>query len=74
MDLYLFLIIALAAVFMFVAIFIDFSRIAAMKAQSERLTRAAVRSVMSSYDPQLQKEYGLYAHGAPAGISLWATC
>lgn len=62
-----FLIIALAAVFMFVAIFIDFSRIAAMKVQSERLTRAAVRSVMSSYDPQLQKEYGLYAHGGTSG-------
>ena len=62
-----FLIIALAAVFMFVAIFIDYSRIAAMKVQSERLTRAAVRSVMSSYDPQLQKEYGLYAHGGTSG-------
>ncbi|MGE7827958.1 hypothetical protein [Paenibacillus sp. NPDC093718] len=62
-----FLIIALAAVFMFVAIFIDFSRIAAMKVQSERLTRAAVRSVMSSYDPQLQKEYGLYALGGTSG-------
>lgn len=62
-----FLIIALAAVFMFVAIFIDFSRIAAMKVQSERLTRAAVRSVMSSYDPQLQKEYGLYALGDTSG-------
>lgn len=62
-----FLIIALAAVFMFVAIFIDYSRIAAMKVQSERLTRAAVRSVMSSYDPQLQKEYGLYALGDTSG-------
>ncbi|ANA79187.1 hypothetical protein C7121_12585 [Paenibacillus glucanolyticus] len=62
-----FLIIALAAVFMFVAIFIDYSRIAAMKVQSERLTRAAVRSVMSSYDPQLQKEYGLYAFGDSSG-------
>ncbi|MGG3281858.1 hypothetical protein [Paenibacillus solani] len=62
-----FLIIALAAVFMFVAVFIDFSRIAAMKVQSERLTRAAVRSVMSAYDPQLQKEYGLYALGDSSG-------
>ena len=74
MDLYLFLIIALATVFMFVAIFIDFSRIAAMKVQSERLTRATVRSVMSSYDPRLQKEYGLYALGAPAATSLWEMC
>ncbi|WP_036720299.1 hypothetical protein [Paenibacillus sp. JCM 10914] len=59
-----FLIIVLAAVFMFVAVFIDFSRISALKVQSERLTRAAVRSVMSSYEPELQQAYGLYALGA----------
>lgn len=63
----IFLIIALAVVFMFVAVFIDYSRIAAMKVQSERLTRAAVRSVMSAYDPGLQQEYGLYASGDTGG-------
>lgn len=63
----IFLIIALSMVFMFVAVFIDYSRIAAMKVQSERLARAAVRSVMSSYDPQLQQDYGLYAFGESSG-------
>ncbi|WP_054956499.1 TadE/TadG family type IV pilus assembly protein [Paenibacillus dakarensis] len=63
----IFLIIALSAVFIFVAVFIDFARVAAMKVQSERLARAAVRSVMSSYDPQLQQEYGLFAFGESEG-------
>ncbi|SMF73874.1 hypothetical protein SAMN05661091_1015 [Paenibacillus uliginis N3/975] len=63
----IFLIIALSMVFMFVAVFIDYARVAAMKVQSERLARAAVRSVMSSYDPQLQQEYGLYAFGDSSG-------
>lgn len=63
----IFLIIALSMVFMFVAVFIDYARVAAMKVQSERLTRAAVRSVMSSYDQQLQQDYGLYAFGESGG-------
>lgn len=63
----IFLIIALSVVFMFTGVFIDYARIAAMKVQSERLTRAAVRSVMSAYDPQLQQEYGLYAFGETSG-------
>ncbi|NMO95797.1 hypothetical protein HII30_08445 [Paenibacillus lemnae] len=63
----IFLIIALSVVFMFVAVFIDYARIAAMKVQSERLTHAAVRSVMSAYDQQLQQEYGLYAFGETSG-------
>lgn len=63
----IFLIIALSMVFMFVAVFIDYARVAAMKVQSERLARAAVRSVMSSYDPQLQQEYGLFAFGESSG-------
>lgn len=63
----IFLIIALSMVFMFVAVFIDYARVAAMKVQSERLARAALRSVMSSYDPQLQQDYGLYAFGESSG-------
>lgn len=63
----IFLIIILAAVFTFVAVFIDYARIAAMKVQTERLARAAVRSVMSSYDPVLQQRYGLYAYGETDG-------
>ncbi|GAB6988216.1 hypothetical protein [Paenibacillus pini] len=67
-----FLIIILAAVFAFVAIFIDYSRIAAMKVQSERLVRAAIRSVMSSYDPELQQKYGLFAFGSSSGDQIMA--
>ncbi|KKO51207.1 hypothetical protein XI25_29745 [Paenibacillus sp. DMB20] len=63
----IFLIIALSVVFMFTAVFIDYARIGAMKVQSERLAHAAVRSVMSSYDQQLQQEYGLYAFGETGG-------
>ncbi|WP_422658098.1 hypothetical protein ACK8P5_20490 [Paenibacillus sp. EC2-1] len=63
----IFLIIALSMVFIFVAVFIDYARVAAMKVQSERLVRAAVRSVMSSYDPQLQQEYGMFAYGESSG-------
>lgn len=43
-----------------------------MKAQSERLVRAAVRSVMSSYDPELQERYGLFAHGSTSGDQIMA--
>ncbi|MBO2943711.1 hypothetical protein JJQ72_06935 [Paenibacillus sp. F411] len=63
----IFLMIALSVVFMFVAVFIDYARIAAMKVQGERLAHAAVRSVMSAYDPQLQQNYGLYAIGETRG-------
>ncbi|WP_106766707.1 TadE/TadG family type IV pilus assembly protein [Paenibacillus faecalis] len=63
----IFLITALSFVFLFVAVFIDYARIAAMKVQSERLARASVRSVMSSYDPELQQQYGLYAFGDSSG-------
>ncbi|MUG68324.1 hypothetical protein GNP94_20305 [Paenibacillus campinasensis] len=63
----IFLIVILAAVFMFVAVFIDYARIAAMKVQTERLARAAVRSVMSAYDPVLQQRYGLFAYGETDG-------
>ncbi|MBJ9991601.1 hypothetical protein IAE55_23195 [Paenibacillus sp. S28] len=68
----IFLIGVLAMIFAFVALFIDYARIAAMKAQSERLVRAAVRSVMSSYDPELQERYGLFAHGSTSGDQIMA--
>ncbi|OWA34444.1 hypothetical protein B9G55_19310 [Saccharibacillus sp. O16] len=59
----IFLSLVLAFVLAFVAIFIDYSRMAALKAKSERLLHAASRSVMSAYVPDLQKEYGLFAYG-----------
>lgn len=66
----IFLILILAIVFTFVALFIDYARIAAMKVQSERLVRSAVRSVMSAYEPELQQEYGLFAYGESDGDQI----
>ena len=63
----IFLMIALSLVFMFAAVFIDYARVAAMKVQTERLARSAVRSVMSSFDQELQQQYGLYAYGDTSG-------
>ncbi|BFH64886.1 Tad domain-containing protein [Paenibacillus azoreducens] len=68
-----FLIMILAFIFAFVALFIDYSRIAALKVQSERLAHAAVRSVMSSYDPELQERYGLFAYGSHSGDQIMAS-
>lgn len=58
-----FLIMIFAAVFTFVAVFIDFARMSALHAQAESLSRAAVRSVLSAYDPILLEQYGLFAYG-----------
>lgn len=59
----IFMIVVLAGVFLFTAVFIDYSRIAAMEVQSERLAHAAVRSAMSAFDTDLQQQYGLFATG-----------
>ncbi|MBY0013241.1 hypothetical protein [Paenibacillus typhae] len=66
----IFLIAALAFVFLFTAVLIDYARIAAANVQQERLARAAVRSVMSSYDLSLQQSYGLFAFGGDDGSQL----
>ena len=68
----LFLIIMLAFIFTFVAVFIDYARIAAMKVQTERLLRASLRSVMSAYEPELQQQYGLFAFGDNNGDQIMA--
>ncbi|WP_258170194.1 MULTISPECIES: hypothetical protein [unclassified Paenibacillus] len=67
----LFLILILAGVYMFVAIFIDYARIAAFKVQTERMTHAAMRSVMSAYDTSL-REYGLFGYGDSSGDAIMA--
>ena len=67
----LFLILILAGVYMFVAIFIDYARIAAFKVQAERMAHAAMRSVMSAYDTSL-REYGLFAYGDSGGDAIMA--
>ncbi|GIO42221.1 hypothetical protein [Paenibacillus apis] len=58
-----FLIMIFAAVFAFVAIFIDFARMSALQAKTELLVRSASRSVLSAYDPMLLERYGLFAFG-----------
>lgn len=58
-----FLIMIFAAVFAFVAIFIDFARMSALQAKTEVLVRSASRSVLSAYDPVLLEQYGLFAFG-----------
>ncbi len=59
----IFMIVVLAGVFLFTAVFIDYARIAAMQVQAERLTHALLRSVMSAYEPEFQSGYGLFAFG-----------
>ncbi|PYE45489.1 hypothetical protein DFQ00_11936 [Paenibacillus barcinonensis] len=56
---------------MFVAIFIDYARIAAFRVQTERMTHGAMRSVMSAYDTSL-REYGLFAYGDSSGEATMA--
>ncbi|MGF7049858.1 putative alpha/beta-fold hydrolase [Paenibacillus sp. DS2015] len=68
----IFLIMIFTIVFAFVAIFIDYARIAAMKVQSERLIHSGVRSVMSAYEQELQQNYGLYAFGESNGDQIMA--
>ncbi|WP_209860857.1 hypothetical protein [Paenibacillus shirakamiensis] len=52
-----------AVIFAFVAVLIDYARIAALQNQAEQISNAAVRSVMSAYDPNLAEKYGLFAYG-----------
>lgn len=62
-----FFIVVFAAVFAFVAIFIDFARMFALQAKTEALAHAASRSVMSAYDRELAEQYGLFAYGETDG-------
>lgn len=66
----IFLIMVLAFVFLFTTVLIDYARIAAVNVQEERLARAGVRSVMSSYDITLRDRYGLFAFGGSDGNQL----
>lgn len=66
----IFLIMILAFVFLFTTVLIDYARIAAVNVQEERLARAGVRSVMSSYDITLRDRYALFAFGGNDGNQL----
>lgn len=65
-----FLIMALAFVFLFTSVLIEFSRIGAAEAQARRLARSGVRSLMSAYDTELQERYGLFVYGSGEGEAL----
>ncbi|WP_314585879.1 hypothetical protein [Paenibacillus terrigena] len=67
-----FLIMIVAIIFMFIAVFIDYARIAAFQFQTEQLAKSGMRSVMSSYDPILQGKYGLFALGGTDSNALLA--
>lgn len=66
----IFLVMVLAFIFLFTAVLIDYARIAAVNVQEERLARAGVRSVMSSYEIVLRERYGLFAFGGSDGTQL----
>ncbi len=56
----IFLIIIVTVIFFFNAILIDYVRIITASYQTERAVKAAVRSVLSSYDTDLYDSYGLF--------------
>ncbi|OPA77007.1 hypothetical protein BVG16_17445 [Paenibacillus selenitireducens] len=68
-----FLIMMVAIIFMFVAVFIDYARITAFQLQTEQLAKSGIRSVMSSYEPALQEKYGLFALGGSDSNELLAS-
>lgn len=59
-------VIVTAAFGLFAGVLIDFARVAAFRQQAELKTKAAVRSVLSAYEPQLYARYGLFARGGEA--------
>lgn len=67
-----FLIFIFSFIFMFMAIFIDYARIIAFQFQTEQLAKSGVRSAMSSYDTELQAQYGLFVQGESDQNELFA--
>lgn len=67
-----YLIIVTAAVFAFIAIFIDYARMAAASRQTESILQAASRSVLSAYERELQARYGLFGVGRSSGEAIYA--
>jgi hypothetical protein len=58
-----FFIVITAAVFMLMAVFIDYARIAVFNKQVGAAAQAGVRSVLSAYDSALYERYGLFGRG-----------
>ncbi|MFS0838166.1 hypothetical protein [Paenibacillus sp. 1P03SA] len=55
----IYLIIIIVPIFFLQAVLIDFARVKAAEREADTAARAAVRSVLSAFDPELQK-YGLF--------------
>lgn len=56
----IYLIIIMTAIFFLNAVLIDYARILAANNQTDKATKAALRSVLSAYDTQLYESYGLF--------------
>lgn len=68
-----FLMMIFASIFTFMAVFIDYARIAAVQMHTEQLAKASMRSVMSAFDPELHEKYGLFAFGESDGNEMMAS-
>ncbi|OUM94594.1 MAG: hypothetical protein A9Z00_10430 [Thermobacillus sp. ZCTH02-B1] len=60
-----------AALFLFVAVLIDFARIAAFERLAETAVYSGVRSALSAYDGTLYERYGLFARGGSDGGEIF---
>lgn len=56
----IYLIIILTVVFFFNAVLIDYARVMAAKKEAEAIAKSSLRSVLSAYDTELLKQYGLF--------------
>jgi hypothetical protein len=61
-----------AALFLFMAVLIDFARIAAFERLAESAVYSGVRSALSAYDGTLYERYGLFAKGGTDGGEIFS--
>jgi hypothetical protein len=66
----LYLVAITAAVFLFMAVLIDYARIAAFERHAETSAYAAARSMLSAYDEILYARYGLFGRGGTDGAEI----
>ncbi|TJY40924.1 hypothetical protein E5161_14505 [Cohnella pontilimi] len=64
---------ATAAFVLLTALLIDFSRIAAFRHQTELAVQSGVRSVLSSFDPDMYDRYGLFIRGGEDAEQVFRT-
>ncbi|SFS47442.1 hypothetical protein [Paenibacillus sp. BC26] len=68
----IYLIVSTAAMLLFMALLIDFARIAAFEKQSRLAAQSGIRSALSAYDGALYEEYGLFGAGGSDRGELFA--